>query len=61
MLRFYREYPDLPKPLTNLVPQVAAQLLNLPRSTISAQLAFGIPWFHHVILIEKVKDLPTRF
>jgi len=22
---------------------------------------FGIPWFHHVILIEKLKDLPTRF
>jgi len=23
MLRFYREYPDLPQPVTNLVPQAA--------------------------------------
>ena len=79
MLRFYREYPELPQPEAHLVPQVAAllkteenkpsiivpqaasQLQNLAISTISAQLAFGIPWFHHVILIEKVKDLSTRF
>jgi predicted nuclease of restriction endonuclease-like (RecB) superfamily len=27
---------------------------------IPAQLAFGLPWFHHVILFEKIKDLPTR-
>lgn len=78
MLRFYREYPELPEPEAHLVPQVAAllktkenkpsiivpqpaaQLQNLTTSTISAHLAFGIPWFHHVILIEKIKDLPTR-
>ncbi|MBU0909364.1 MAG: DUF1016 family protein [Proteobacteria bacterium] len=77
MLRFYREYQNLPQPVTNLVPQVAALLqtsddqpnpivpqsaaqLPLPHATISPQLAFGIPWFHHVILIEKVKDLPAR-
>lgn len=78
MLRFYREYPDLPQPVTNLapqtaalfrvsadqpepiVPQAAAQFRNHSQATISPQLAFGIPWFHHVILIEKVKDLPAR-
>jgi len=78
MLRFYREYLDLPQPVTNLVPQAAAllyapddqpnpivpqpaaQFRNLPQATISPQLAFGIPWFHHVILIEKVKDLSVR-
>jgi predicted nuclease of restriction endonuclease-like (RecB) superfamily len=78
MLRFYREYPDLPQVATHLVPQTAA-LLNVPceqshpivpqtaaqiqnqsQVPISSQLAFGIPWFHHVILIEKVKDLPIR-
>lgn len=43
-----------------IVPQAAAQLQNAPSTTIPTHLAFGIPWFHHVILIEKVKDLPTR-
>ncbi len=45
---------------TVIVPQAAAQLQSLSTATISAQLAFGLPWFHHVILIEKVKDLPIR-
>jgi predicted nuclease of restriction endonuclease-like (RecB) superfamily len=38
-----------------IVPQPAAQL------AMPAPVIFGIPWFHHVILIEKIKDLPTRF
>lgn len=47
-----------------IVPQPAAQLA-LPKAdtgarTLTAEVAFGLPWFHHVILIEKVKDLPTR-
>jgi hypothetical protein len=41
-----------------IVPQAAAQFQNQSQVSISSQLAFGIPWFHHVILIEKVKDLP---
>lgn len=43
-----------------IVPQPAAQLASSDAGTMPAALAFGIPWFHHVILIEKVKDLPTR-
>ncbi len=34
------------------VPQAAAQMPELP--------LWSIPWFHHVILIEKVKDLDHR-
>jgi predicted nuclease of restriction endonuclease-like (RecB) superfamily len=78
MLRFYREYRDLPQPVMNLmpqaaalsyapddqpnpiVPQPAAQFRNQSHATISPHLAFGIPWFHHVVLIEKVKNLPAR-
>ncbi|MDY0171216.1 MAG: PDDEXK nuclease domain-containing protein [Thermoguttaceae bacterium] len=74
MLSFYREYPDpagmeqwaaaqpprpekVPQPAAQLpasakVPQVAAQMSESP--------LWSIPWFHHVILIEKVKDRPTR-
>ena len=76
MLRFFREYPAMaekvPQPASLLqgdqnqsdgvVPQPAAQLIQTPTtaSTLPPNLLFGIPWFHHVILIEKIKDLPTR-
>ncbi len=43
-----------------IVPQPAAQLDSGLNHMISPALAFGLPWFHHVILIEKLKDLPTR-
>jgi len=52
MLRFYREYPLLQQS-TEIVPQPAA-LLNSP------EILLGIPWFHHVVLFEKIKDIPTR-
>jgi len=38
-----------------IVPQAAAQLPLPPK------ILFGLPWFHHVILIQKLKDLPTRY
>lgn len=40
---------------SQIVPQVAAQL------ALPTEILFGLPWFHHVILIEKLKDLPTRY
>ncbi|MCK9295185.1 MAG: PDDEXK nuclease domain-containing protein [Desulfobulbaceae bacterium] len=75
MIAFYRAYPILPQAAAKLaqqpdanfqlfdnkedikVPQPAAKL---DTETFSATTVFGIPWFHHVILLEKVKDLPTR-
>ena len=57
MIAFYREYADptefLPQPVAKLksaekVPQLAAQL--------SDSLLSSVPWAHHVLLIEKVKD-----
>jgi predicted nuclease of restriction endonuclease-like (RecB) superfamily len=38
-----------------IVPQPVAQL------ALPAKILFGLPWFHHVILIEKLKDLPMRY
>jgi predicted nuclease of restriction endonuclease-like (RecB) superfamily len=61
MLAFYREYPSAdvilpqsPGKLTAMgkMPQPAAQLPDM--------LFWSIPWFHHVILMEKVKDLSAR-
>lgn len=72
MLRFFREYPFLQPPAAKLVPQPAALIHGVENEVSAivpqpaAQLAmpapviFGLPWFHHVILIEKIKDLPTR-
>lgn len=48
MLAFYRAYPDPPA----IVQQAAAQL--------PASILWSISWFHHVVLMTKVEDLPSR-
>ena len=72
MIRFFREYGEPPflqqvaaklqteQMSSVILPHIAAQLDNSAVSNLPTQLAFGLPWFHHVILIEKVKDLPVR-
>lgn len=72
MLAFYREYPNsiVPQPAAQLtragasprtplksrsadkVPQAAALETDL--------ILWSIPWFHHVILMEKIKDIACR-
>lgn len=75
MLAFYREYPDPPAaaqeppparfPELEKVPPPVAHIASgrkVPQAVaLSPDALLGsIPWAHHVILIEKVKDLPTR-
>lgn len=76
MIRFAREYgtdQTLPQAAAKSIVQRNAALSKLaggPRDVIvqqpAAQLALplpiilGLPWFHHVVLIEKVKELPAR-
>lgn len=74
MLAFYREYPDSiaivqppvaqlsaktisPPPVAKLEPVAIVQPLvaKLPEATF-----WAVPWAHHVILMQKVKDLPAR-
>jgi predicted nuclease of restriction endonuclease-like (RecB) superfamily len=43
-----------------IVPQAAAQLSPDDPISILPQLAAKLPWAHHVILMEKVKDRSTR-
>ena len=50
MIAFYREYPAS----QTILPQAVAKL---PEETLLA----GIPWGHHCLLIEKIKDVPVRF
>jgi predicted nuclease of restriction endonuclease-like (RecB) superfamily len=74
MLAFYREYPDplaiLQKPLAGLpapekVPPPVAQIRSAPKvppsvALLEKSLLWSVPWAHHVILIEKIKDTSTR-
>jgi predicted nuclease of restriction endonuclease-like (RecB) superfamily len=41
--------------------QPDAANLPLPRSAGTVDSLLAIPWFHNVVLMQKVKDLPTRF
>jgi hypothetical protein len=68
MIAFYRAYPAheevLPQPAAKLeaakvLPQVAAKVTQ-PAAQSTGSLIWSIPRFHHVILLEKVKDLPAR-
>jgi predicted nuclease of restriction endonuclease-like (RecB) superfamily len=61
MLAFYREY----RAPAAIVPQAAAQIRSASKVPQAAaqlidSILWSIPWFHHVILMEKVKDLSTR-
>jgi len=70
MIAFYREYSEpaaiSPQRAAKLsapgnLPPPAAQLPSVPGTPHPIDsLLWLIPWFHHVILIEKVKDLSTR-
>lgn len=75
MIRFYREYaaaPIVQQPAAQLPPtagrastseispQVVAKLPDASPLSLVQQLAAQLPWFHHVLLIEKVGHLPTR-
>lgn len=61
MIAFHREYPDPPA----ILPQAVAKLPEnaiLPQAAakFDRSLLWEIPWFHHVVLMEKVKDLAAR-
>jgi len=62
MIAFYREYPDPPA----FLPQAAAKISSpakvpQPAAKSGTALLWAIPWFHHIVLMEKVKDIPTRY
>lgn len=74
MIAFYRTYPSpadfSPQPVAKLpssakVPQAVAKLSREgipPREsgTIPDSLLWSVPWAHHVVLMEKVKNLTDR-
>lgn len=60
MLAFYRQYPDLA-----FVPQAVAQIesdTEVPQAAalFTPKLVLAVPWGHHAVLMEKVKELATR-
>ncbi len=64
MLAFYRAYRDpaaiVPQPVAQLAaaPKVPRPVAQTPAPTDS--LLWVIPWGHHAVLMEKVRDLPVR-
>ncbi len=61
MITFYRAYPDP----AAILPQAAAKLeasakAPQPAAQITDSLLWTIPWFHHVNLLEQVKDINAR-
>ena len=76
MVAFYRDYPEpqtvlqksvakLSAPGCRKVPQPVAQLPRSQRvpqaeAHMTNSLLWLLPWAHHVILMDKVSDLPTR-
>ncbi len=57
MLRFYREYPNI----FPIMPQAVDQLPISEHSVILQRLVAKIPWGHNILLMERVKDLFSRF
>lgn len=61
MLAFYREYRGLvassPQAATQIAP---ASKVPPPVALLQESLFWTVPWAHHVILIEKIKDISTR-
>ncbi|GHU09346.1 hypothetical protein FACS1894158_18850 [Betaproteobacteria bacterium] len=74
MLRFYREYPVLSGTTNELVPPPVGKLgdpqnqilpppvgkLAAPQLSMPTNVFFALPWAHHVVLFEKIKDIPVR-
>ena len=74
MLAFYRNYPNPAEfptsspanvPVAEKVPQPAAQLeaqAKMPQlaAQLPDSLLWSIPWYHHIVLIEKAKDRAAR-
>jgi len=74
MIQFYREYPEPAAIVPSVVAQLPAPPISQPPvAKLSAaekvqpvvaktpeSTFWAIPWAHHVILMQKVKDLPTR-
>lgn len=60
MLAFYREYAGV-----EFVPQAVAQIeatAKVPQAAalFSCDLLLALPWGHHLLLMEKLKDIQTR-
>jgi predicted nuclease of restriction endonuclease-like (RecB) superfamily len=75
MLRFYREYAEVPEEVPQavalpkqagnqedaFVPQPVAQMQDLPMLPIMQQSIAQLPWGHNILLFEKISHMPTRY
>ncbi len=62
MILFFRSYPTS----GSILPQGAAKtkrgtILPHPAAKLDDSLIWKIPWFHHIVLLEKIKEQQNRF
>jgi len=76
MIAFFREYPVLPltvaklsapaktitakQPQGSILPPAVAKIEQLQAADIVWQSILQLSWSHNIILMQKIKDLPTR-
>jgi len=74
MIAFYRDYPDPSSILPQAVakssasqtgkgtPSVVSLSKKLPQpvAEMTDSLLWSVPWAHHVVLMDKISDIPTR-
>jgi hypothetical protein len=60
MLAVYREYPMLEfASLAAALPESSAEVPQ-PVALFTPEVVLALPWGHHAIMMEKVKDAATR-
>ena len=61
MLAFHREYPNADESALQAVAQSRpTSKVPQPVALSPASILWLVPWAHHIILMEKVKDIPVR-
>ena len=60
MIAFCRGYPIPSDFSPTAVAKMPVPTVQAPIAQASDSLLWSVPWAHHVVLMEKLKDLPTR-
>lgn len=60
MLAFYREYPALELASRAEAPPQADEKVPQAVALFTPEMVLALPWGHHAVLMEKVKDATTR-
>ncbi len=60
MIAFFRAYSEPSDFSPQVVAKLSAQIMQEPLAQSSDSLIWSVPWAHHVIIMEKIKDTDVR-